>query len=62
MVHQPEIELLPWSEQRLLDEPSYRKQIAYLFDKSRFFRDKLRRHGFNSAEDVGGLDDIAALP
>lgn len=62
MAYQPEIELLPWSEQQSLDEPFYRKQVAYLFDRSRFFRDKLRRHGFNAADDVGGLDDIAALP
>ncbi len=62
MVYQPEIEMLPWSEQRGRDEPFYREQAAYLFEKSRFFRDKLRRHGFNAAQDVGGLSDIAALP
>src|SRR5687767_6493588 len=62
MLYQPEIEGLPWSEQRKLDEPFYRRQIAYLFENSRFFRDKLRRHGFDTAADVAGLDEIAALP
>ena len=62
MMHQPEIEQLPWAQQRQRDEPLYRAQIAYLFEKSRFFREKLRQNGFNSAADVGGLDDIAALP
>ncbi len=62
MMHQPEIEQLPWSEQRKRDEPPFSAQIAYLFENSRFFRDKLRQHGFNSAADVGGLENIAALP
>jgi phenylacetate-CoA ligase len=62
MAFQPEIEMLSWSEQRKLDEPFYRKQIAYLFENSRFFREKLRRHGFNKASDVGGLDGIAFVP
>ncbi len=48
MMYQPEIEQLPWPEQRKRDEPLYRAQIPYLFEKSRFFRDKLRQHGFNS--------------
>lgn len=62
MMHQPEIEQLPWSEQRKVDEPLFRAQIAYLFESSRFFRDKLRQHGFYAAADAGGLDNIAALP
>jgi phenylacetate-CoA ligase len=61
-MHQPEIEQLPWSEQRKIDDPLFRAQIAYLFENSRFFRDKLRKHGFNAAADVGGLDNIATLP
>jgi phenylacetate-CoA ligase len=44
-MHQPEIEQLPWSEQRKIDDPLFRAQIAYLFENSRFFRDKLRKHG-----------------
>ncbi len=30
--------------------------------RSRFYRDKLRRAGFATANEIGGLDDIAHLP
>jgi phenylacetate-CoA ligase len=58
----PEIESLDWSEQAGRDDDAYRRQIARLFDRSRFYRDRLVRAGFRSAADVGGLDAIAALP
>jgi phenylacetate-CoA ligase len=41
---------------------SYQAQIARLFERSAFYRDKLDRAGFASAADVGGLEDIARLP
>ena len=41
MLQEPEIEALPWAQQQSHDEPLYREQIRYLFDRSRFFRDKL---------------------
>jgi phenylacetate-CoA ligase len=62
MLQEPAIETLPWAEQKAQDEPLYRDQIRYLFDRSRFFREKLQAHGFRTPESVGGLDDIAALP
>jgi phenylacetate-CoA ligase len=62
MLHQPEFETLPWSEQRRIDDPLYRAQVGYLFEKSRFFREKLREAGFDTPESVGGLDNIATLP
>lgn len=40
----------------------YRRQIAYLFDRSPFYRDKLSRAGFADAASVGGLGDIGRLP
>jgi phenylacetate-CoA ligase len=40
----------------------YEEQIARLFERSPFYRDKLRNAGFASAADVGGLARIAALP
>ncbi len=40
----------------------YRAQIAYLFDRSPFYRERLRATGFAGPEAVGGLDGIAALP
>jgi phenylacetate-CoA ligase len=41
---------------------SYPAQIARLFERSPFYRNKLRAAGFASAEAVGGLERIAALP
>ena len=40
----------------------YRKQIARLFERSEFYRAKLRAAGFDSLGAVGGLERIAALP
>ena len=41
---------------------SYRVQIQRLYERSPFYRNKLRAAGFESPRAVGGLDDIAALP
>jgi len=59
---EPEIELAPWDAQAAHDGPLYLQQIKYLFDRSRFYRDKLTGAGFASPRAVGGLDAIAALP
>jgi phenylacetate-CoA ligase len=59
---EPDIEAAPWDGQAGRDEPLYRAEIAYLFERSRFYRDKLRRAGFDSPASVGGLAAIAALP
>jgi phenylacetate-CoA ligase len=40
----------------------YRRQVGYLFERSAFYRDKLRACGFADAGAVGGLDAIARLP
>lgn len=40
----------------------YRDQIAYLFERSPFYRARLRDAGFAGPEAVGGLAGIAALP
>jgi phenylacetate-CoA ligase len=58
----PELETHPWAEQLALDDISYRTQLAYLFERSRFYREKLTAAGFASAEAAGGLADIAQLP
>ena len=42
--------------------PAIERQLAYLFDRSAFYRDKLTSAGFGSAETVGGLAEIAQLP
>ena len=45
-----------------MSDESYRRQIARLFERSGFYREKLSRAGFVSPRDVGGLDAIARLP
>ncbi len=55
-------EAIPWSEQLAHDEEAYRAQVAYLLDRSSFYREKLRAAGFGSAGAVGGLAEIEALP
>ena len=37
-------------------------QLAYLFDRSAFYREKLAAAGFGSGREAGGLADIAQLP
>jgi phenylacetate-CoA ligase len=58
----PEVEARPWAEQLAADDASYRTQLAYLFERSAFYREKLDGAGVSSAEEAGGLDRIAALP
>jgi phenylacetate-CoA ligase len=58
----PEVETRPWAEQLDLDDASYRTQLAYLFDRSAFYREKLAAAGFASERAAGGLADIAQLP
>ncbi|MEY9999518.1 phenylacetate--CoA ligase family protein [Sinorhizobium fredii] len=59
---EPDVETLPWREQIRLDDALYRKQVAYLMARSRFYQGKLRDAGFETAESVGGLNAIAGLP
>ena len=40
----------------------YRKQVARLYERSPFYREKLSRAGFVSPQDVGGLQQIGRLP
>ena len=58
----PEVEIRPWAEQLVLDDASYRTQLAYLFGRSAFYRMKLTAAGFASDRAAGGLADIAQLP
>ena len=58
----PEIETRPWPEQLTLDDASYRAQVAYLFEHSAFYREKLGAAGFSGPGAVGGLADISQLP
>jgi phenylacetate-CoA ligase len=38
---EPEVETRPWEEQLALDAASYDEQLAYLFERSAFYREKL---------------------
>ena len=55
-------EHLPWDEQLALDDAAYREQVAYLFERSAFYRDKMTAAGVASAGAAGGLADLGALP
>jgi phenylacetate-CoA ligase len=50
-------ERLPWAEQIALDDVSFREQLAYLLERSPFYREKLAGAGASI-----GLDEIALLP
>jgi phenylacetate-CoA ligase len=58
----PEVETRPWAEQLVVDDESYRAQLAYLFDRSAFYREKLTAAGFAAQRAAGGLAEIAQLP
>jgi phenylacetate-CoA ligase len=59
---EPEVETRPWAEQLALDDASYREQLAYLVERSPFYRERLTTAGIASAGEAGGLEDIARLP
>jgi phenylacetate-CoA ligase len=62
MMLEPDVESRPWSEQLAIDDTSYRVQIAYLFEHSAFYREKLSAADLSSEREAGGLADIAGLP
>jgi phenylacetate-CoA ligase len=51
------METRPWAEQFALDDASYRAQLAYLLERSPFYREKLA-----GSDTSGGLAEIARLP
>ena len=62
MILEPDVETLPWGEQFARDDASYRAQVAYLLERSVFYRAKLAPAGVARPEEAGGLDDLARLP
>jgi phenylacetate-CoA ligase len=62
VILEPEVETLPWADQQALDGAAYREQLAYLFGRSAFYREKLGAAGISSVADAGGLADIGRLP
>jgi phenylacetate-CoA ligase len=57
-----DVETRPWEEQLQVDDSSYLEQIAYLLDRSAFYRAKLGAAGVESAAEAGGLPGIGRLP
>ena len=49
MIFEPEVESRPWGAQLALDGESYRAQLAYLYERSPFYREKLAAAGFATA-------------
>jgi phenylacetate-CoA ligase len=62
MIVEPEIEQAPWEDEAKVAAPLYLKQIEYLFERSRFYREKLERAGFATHGAVGGLEAIEGVP
>jgi phenylacetate-CoA ligase len=62
MMLEPEVEARPWDEQLALDDAAFRAQLAYLLDRSPFYREKLGQAGLASAAEAGGLAGIDRLP
>src|SRR5688500_2541722 len=44
------------------DVSGYREQLAYLYERSAFYREKLTAAGFPTPAAAGGLAEIAQLP
>jgi phenylacetate-CoA ligase len=59
---EPEVETRPWAEQLAIDDQSYHAQLAYLIERSAFYREKLQAAGLGSRGLMGGLAEIARLP
>jgi phenylacetate-CoA ligase len=58
----PDVESRAPADQLAIDDASYRAQVAYLLERSPFYRAKLAAAGVTSAEEAGGLDAIGRLP
>jgi phenylacetate-CoA ligase len=59
---EPAVEARPWHEQIAIDDTAYRAQLAYLYERSPFYRAKLAEAGIATAAAAGGLREIAQLP
>ena len=58
---EPDVETRDWDEQLELDAAAFRDQVAYLLERSPFYREKLGAAGVSSPGEVR-LDAIADLP
>src|SRR5213082_1960524 len=44
VILEPQVETRPWDEQLMLDGVAFREQLAYLRERSPFYREKLTGH------------------
>lgn len=58
----PEVETRAPEAQRARDRETWKAQIAYLFERSAFYREKLQAAGIADANAAGSLEDSARLP
>jgi phenylacetate-CoA ligase len=58
---EPEVETRPWTEQLALDDDSFRNQLAYVLERSAFYRDKLSGFAGAGLAEVA-LAEVAELP
>ncbi|MBV9198481.1 MAG: phenylacetate--CoA ligase family protein, partial [Alphaproteobacteria bacterium] len=61
-IYCPEVETRSADAQRARDRATWRAQIAYLFEHSQFYREKLQAAGIPNAPAAGELDDLPRLP
>ncbi|MBM3558841.1 MAG: phenylacetate--CoA ligase [Alphaproteobacteria bacterium] len=61
-IFEPAIECAEPGAHFAADEARWRRQVAYLFARSAFYKAKFAAAGLRSPDDVGGLADLARLP
>ena len=59
---EPDVETRPWAEQLGLDDAAYRAQLAYLFERSPFYRQKLDAAAHTSAQASAAWRTSRELP
>ena len=62
VILEPEVETRPWDEQLALDDASYREPSSRTCSSARRSTARSSGRGASSAEEAGGLADIAQLP
>ena len=55
VILEPEVETRPWDEQLALDDAAFRTQLAYLRERSPFYREKLAGHGTSASATIERL-------
>ena len=59
--YQPEIETMPLEQLQALQSERLVKQVKYVYDNVKFYRDKMDEMGVKP-EDIKGIDDLHKLP